>query len=79
VLGANPIVAQIATQVASVFILPVVIGGIIVLINKIELLGRHRAGWLLNTALALAFIFSLIISYNGVRGMINLFGNNFIL
>ncbi len=76
VIGANPIVAQIATQVASVFILPLVIFGVIVLINKKELLGKHRAGWMLNSALVIALVFSIIISYKGVLGLINLFSNN---
>jgi len=79
VMGANPIVAQITTQVASVFILPLVIGGIIVLVNKKELLGKHRAGWLLNTALLIALLFSLLISYSGIIGLIELFGNNMTL
>ena len=75
-MGANPIVAQIATQVASVFILPLVIGGIIILINKKDLLGKHRAGWILNSMLVIALLFSLIISYNGILGLIDLFTNN---
>ena len=76
ILGANPIVAQIATQVASVFILPLVIFGVIVLINKKELLGTHSAGWKLNAVLGVALVFSLVISYTGVRGLMNLFSNN---
>ncbi len=34
ILGANPIVAQIATQVANVFVLPMVIGAIAYLVNR---------------------------------------------
>jgi Mn2+/Fe2+ NRAMP family transporter len=40
VMGANPIVAQIATQVASVFVLPLVIGGIFFLVNNKSLMGH---------------------------------------
>ncbi len=69
ILGANPIMAQIATQVASVFILPVVIGGIIVLINNKSLMGEHKANLYLNIALFSAFAFSLIISYTGILGL----------
>jgi manganese transport protein len=65
VLGANPILAQIMTQVAAVFILPVVIGCIFYLINRKDLMGEHRAGILLNAGLSAAFIFSIIISYTG--------------
>ena len=61
--------AQIATQVANVFILPVVIGGIIVLINKKSLMGEYRANVLMNIGLSAAFVFSLFISYTGILGL----------
>ena len=69
VLGVNPIMAQIATQVASVFILPVVIGGIIALINNKSLMGEYRASVPLNIGLAAALVFSLFISFAGVQGL----------
>ena len=69
VLGANPIMAQIATQVASVFILPVVIGGIIILINRKSLMGEYKASIFLNAALITALVFSLVISYRGILGL----------
>ncbi|NRB51895.1 MAG: Nramp family divalent metal transporter [Saprospiraceae bacterium] len=65
ILGANPIFAQIATQVANVFVLPLAIGGILYLVNQPEIMKEHRAGWLLNAGLILAFIFSCVISYIG--------------
>jgi Mn2+/Fe2+ NRAMP family transporter len=73
ILGTNPILAQIATQVANVFILPVVIGGAIILINSKKLMGQHRAGTILNTGLVVALIFALIISYTGILGLASLF------
>lgn len=75
ILGTNPIVAQIATQVANVFILPVVITGGIILINSKKLMGKHRAGKILNACLLVALVFSLIISYTGILGLQQLFGN----
>ncbi len=66
VLGAEPIAAQIATQVANVFVLPVVIAGITYLVNRKDLMGEHRAGWLLNMGLASALVFSCLISYTGI-------------
>lgn len=69
ILGANPIMAQIATQVASVFILPVVIGGILVLINNKSLMGEHKANLFLNITLFTALAFSLVISYTGILGL----------
>ena len=65
VIGANPIVAQIATQVANVFILPLAIGGILYIINQRDIMKEHKAGWLLNTGLISALLFSCIISYVG--------------
>jgi len=72
VLGSNPIAAQITTQVVNVFVLPIVVGGIIFLINNKRLMGRHKAGLLMNSGLITAFIFSCIISYTGVVALLNL-------
>lgn len=63
VLGANPVFAQILTQIAQVFVLPLVIGGVFILVNRRSLMGEHRAGLLLNIGMVLAFAFSLVISY----------------
>jgi len=73
ILGANPIVAQIATQVANVFILPLVVAGILYLINQRRMMGEHKAGWLLNLTLVAALIFSCIISYTGVLALLEFF------
>lgn len=70
VLGVNPIKAQILTQVFNVFVLPLVILGIIVLTNKKELMGAHKAGLVLNIGMGLALVFACIISYNGVAAII---------
>ena len=72
ILGANPIQAQIVTQVPNVFVLPLVIGGIIYLVNREEYMGEHKAGVLLNIGMYAAFIFSCIISYTGVLALIEL-------
>ncbi|WPP49727.1 Nramp family divalent metal transporter [Catalinimonas niigatensis] len=66
ILGANPIAAQIVTQVAGVFVLPLVIACILYLVNRKELMGEHKAGLGLNIGLLAALIFACIISYTGV-------------
>ena len=66
VLGFNPIRGQLLTQVFNVFVLPLVVAGIIVVINNRKLMGAHAAGGLLNTLLGFAFLFSIMISYNGI-------------
>ena len=69
-IGGNPIEIQILTQVLLVFILPLVILGITILINRKSLVGDYSAGWLLNVGLITALIFSIIISYNGILVLI---------
>ncbi len=71
VLGVNPINAQILTQVFNVFVLPLVIIGMMILINKKELMGEHKAGIALNIGMASALIFACIISYNGVIAILD--------
>lgn len=66
VLGFNPIKGQLLTQVFNVFVLPLVVAGIIIVINNRKLMGAHSAGYLLNALLGLALLFSIVISYNGI-------------
>ncbi len=69
VLGFNPVKGQILTQVFNVFVLPLVIFGIVMLVNNKKLMGSHAAGYLLNFVLGLAFLFSILISFNGVLAL----------
>jgi len=73
IIGANPIVAQIATQVANVFVLPFVIGAIAYLVNNKRDMGSHKAGVVLNIGLLSAFVFSCFIAYNGIIALTELF------
>jgi len=75
VLGANPIKGQIMTQVFNVFVLPVVVGGMIALINNPKLMQGHKPGAILNILLGLGLLFSVIISYNGVVALFETFSN----
>ncbi|MEQ9426650.1 MAG: Nramp family divalent metal transporter [Cyclobacteriaceae bacterium] len=70
VFGFNPVEGQIMTQVFNVFVLPLVIVGIILLTNRKEL-GEFKTGLVLNVILVLALIFSIVISINGVIGIVN--------
>lgn len=63
ILGANPIFAQILTQVAAVFVLPLVIACILYLVNQKSLMGKYQAGLLLNIGLVAALLFASVISY----------------
>ncbi len=70
VLGANPVFAQILTQVFNVFVLPLVIACITVLVNRRSLMGEYRAGVLLNLGLVSAFVFSVAASAAGVAALL---------
>ena len=74
VLGANPVKAQILTQVFNVFILPLVIIGIIFLTNNKKIMGEHKAGLALNVGMIGALAFACLISYNGVIAIMNQIG-----
>jgi manganese transport protein len=74
ILGSNPIIAQVATQVSGVFVLPLAVGGIALLVNRKEM-GKHRAGIVLNIGMIAAFLFSCFMFYTGVKALIELFGN----
>ncbi|MEQ8419907.1 MAG: Nramp family divalent metal transporter [Arenibacter algicola] len=73
VFGANPIEMQILSQVFNVFVLPLVILGIILLINNNKLMGKYKASIFLNIGLYAAFLFSIIISYNGIAALLDFF------
>ncbi|WP_299325234.1 Nramp family divalent metal transporter [uncultured Maribacter sp.] len=73
VYGANPIQMQILSQVFNVFVLPLVILGIILLINNKNLMVKYKAGVWLNLGLFAALFFSCVISYNGVVALLDYF------
>ena len=74
IFGANPINAQIFSQVFNVFVLPLVVMSIIILLNKKELMGKYKASTFLNAGMGLALLFSCIISYTGVIAIIDSVG-----
>lgn len=72
ILGTNPILAQIATQVVSVFILPLIIICMAYLVNRKDYMRQYKAGMWLNIGLGGAFIFACIISYTAFISIQNL-------
>jgi len=71
--GANPIEIQILSQVFNVFVLPLVIIGIIILVNNKKLMKQYKTGLMVNLGLGTALLFSLIISYNGILAVLDYF------
>lgn len=73
IFGANPIEMQIVSQVFNVFVLPLVILGILLLINNAKLMQGFKTTLFINISLVLALVFALIISYNGVVALLAYF------
>ena len=73
IFGSNPVEMQILSQIFNVFVLPLVIIGIMILINKKEIKNHYKTHFLLNLGLVLALIFACIISYNGVKALADYF------
>ena len=40
------------------------------MVNKKKLMAEYAAGYLLNIVLGLAFMFSILISFNGILGLL---------
>lgn len=73
VFGANPIQMQIVSQVFNVFVLPIVVLGIILMINNKKVMRGYKTSNLINVSLFAAFLFSCIISYNGIIALLRYF------
>ena len=73
VFGANPIEMQILSQVFNVFVLPLVIIGILLLINDKKVMKGHKTNFWLNLVLGMSLLFAIIISYNGVIALSDYF------
>jgi len=73
VFGANPIEIQILSQVFNVFVLPIVIIGILLLINNKKVMRDYRTKPWINVGLVLALFFACMISYNGAVAVLEYF------
>lgn len=73
VFGANPIEMQILSQVFNVFVLPIVILGIILLVNNKKVMKGYKTSVFVNIGLFASLLFACIISYNGVLALFEYF------
>ncbi|UII80675.1 Nramp family divalent metal transporter [Flagellimonas sp. CMM7] len=73
IFGANPIEMQIVSQVFNVFVLPLVIIGILLLINNKKIMKEHHTSKWVNMILILSLMFACLISYNGISALLNYF------
>lgn len=67
--GGNPIEIQILSQVFNVFILPLVVLGIILLVNNKKVMKGYKTSLGVNIGLFAALFFSCVVSYTGVIGI----------
>lgn len=73
VFGANPIEMQILSQVFNVFVLPIVILGIILLVNNKKVMKGYKTSVFVNIGLFASLLFACIISYNGAMALFEYF------
>lgn len=73
IFGANPIEMQILSQVFNVFVLPIVVLGIILMVNNKKVMKEYKTSLWVNIGLFAALFFSLVISYNGIVALMNYF------
>lgn len=70
IFGANPIEMQILSQVFNVFVLPIVVLGIILMVNNKKVMKDYKIGLGVNVGLFAALFFSIAISYNGIVALL---------
>ena len=72
-VGSNPVSVTILAQISNVFVLPLTVGVVLWLVNRRDVMGRFRAGPVLNVVLAAAFAFSAVIAYVGAKTLMSRF------
>lgn len=73
ILGSNPIEVQILSQVFNVFVLPIVILGIILMVNNKKVMQGYKTSIFVNIGLFASLLFACIISYNGILALMDYF------
>lgn len=69
-VGSNPVSVTILAQISNVFVLPLTVGAILWLVNRRDVMGRFRAGAVMNAMLFAAFVFSLVVAYVGAKTLV---------
>ena len=73
----KPVFVMLVSQAFQVFLLPIVLLTIIHLINRKDLMRNHTPGVWMNISLWFIFLFTLIISYQAIIGLIESFSTIF--
>ncbi|WP_299435109.1 hypothetical protein [uncultured Maribacter sp.] len=64
---------QILSQVFNVFVLPMVIIGILLILDNMIIMKENKTSIWIKAGLWLALIFACVVSYNWVLGILELF------
>jgi manganese transport protein len=70
--GANPVWAMILSQTCQIFPVTLVSVAIMYLLNRKDTMGEHKAGPFMNIGLLGTIVFSLLISYASIHGLVEL-------
>ncbi|MFA7065907.1 MAG: Nramp family divalent metal transporter [Dysgonamonadaceae bacterium] len=68
-LGFKSVFAMLISQLFQIFVLPIVVITIMYILNQKSIMGKYKAGFWLNTGLVLTLIFSFLISYESIIGL----------
>ncbi|MEN8228834.1 MAG: Nramp family divalent metal transporter [Bacteroidota bacterium] len=77
ILKFKPVFVMIVSQAFQVFLLPIVVLAMMYLINRKDLMKENRAGLWMNASLVIIVVFTLIISWQAVVGLIESFSTMF--
>jgi len=77
VFGYRPVSAMIVSQAFQVFLLPVVVLAMMYLINRKDLMKGYKVSIWMNVSFVLIIIFTIIISYQAVVGLVESFNTMF--
>jgi Mn2+/Fe2+ NRAMP family transporter len=72
VFGGRPVWVMIGATAFQTTMMPIVSLAILVLINRRELMGEHRAGFWLNVGIGANVLFSFAIAWLGIRGLLGI-------
>jgi manganese transport protein len=77
VFGGRPVFIMIASQAFQALLMPLVTITIIIFLNRSDVMREHKAGWWLNIGCGATFIFSLVMTYSGIVGLIDMIKDAF--
>ena len=73
IFGGRPVWIMIASQAFQATIMPMVTITMIILLNRKDIMGKHTIGFWMNLGCWLTFIFSLVMAYTGIVGLMGYF------